>query len=53
MGLQEFKEELLKDPEFCKEYERFDPVFELGQICVEIRIRKAMLWQKIIGWRVA
>jgi len=41
MNLKELKTQLLKDPKFAKEYYRFDPLFELGQ-----------LWIIIKGWLI-
>lgn len=39
MNLQEFKKEMFKNPEFKKEYERFDLWFEIQQWWFELKIR--------------
>ncbi len=38
MTLKEFKKEMMKNPEFKREYERFDLVFEVQQFLFEARI---------------
>ena len=38
MKLNEFKEKLLQNPEFKKEFERFDLWFELEELWIEVRI---------------
>ena len=37
MKLQQFKTKRMKDPEFKKEYERFDLWFEIKQKWIELR----------------
>ena len=38
MDLKEFKQELFKNPEFKKEYERFDLWFEIQMKWLELKI---------------
>lgn len=38
MNLEELKEELLKDPEFKKEYEKFNLKFWLEETWIEIKL---------------
>lgn len=49
MNLKEFKKELMKNPEFKKEYERFDLWFEIQQLWLELKIRIRMLAQSSKG----
>jgi hypothetical protein len=49
MNLKEFKKALHKNPKFKKEYEKFDLLFELCQILIEIKIITKVLLNKIRG----
>lgn len=39
MKLQDYKKELMKDPEFKREYERFDLLFWLKKVYTKARMR--------------
>ncbi len=47
MKLKDFKKQLLKDPEFKKEYEKYDLAFEIGEMLLEARIIKGITQQKL------
>lgn len=47
MKLKDFKKQLLKDPEFKKEYEKYDLAFEIGEMLLEARIIKGVTQQKL------
>lgn len=38
MNLQDYKKKALENPEFRKEYERFDILFELQELWLRIRL---------------
>ncbi len=48
MNFEEFKQELLKDPEFKKEYEnKDDPYFEISEMVEEARVRKGLTQEQL------
>ena len=47
MNLNQFKKELLRDPEFKKEYEKYDLALEIGQMLIEARIQKGLTQEKL------
>lgn len=47
MDLKTFKDKLLEDPEFKREYEKKDLAFEIGQIIAEARIVKGITQSKL------
>lgn len=47
MNLKEFKKELLNNPEFKKEYEKYDLAFEVGQMLAEARIIKGITQENL------
>jgi len=47
MKLEDFKKELLKKPEFKKEFQKFDLAFEIGQMLIEARIIKGVTQEKL------
>lgn len=44
---QEFKEELMQDPEFCAEYEKTRPKFEIMHALVDARINSNMTQKEL------
>ena len=42
IGFKEFKKELLRDPEFKKEYDKLGPKFELIASIIEKRLEKGL-----------
>jgi transcriptional regulator with XRE-family HTH domain len=47
MKLQDHKKIALKNPDFKKEYERYDLAFEIGQMVLEARLFKGITQQKL------
>lgn len=47
MDLKTFEKKLLKDPEFKKEYEKYDLAFEISQMLIEARIIKGLTQAKL------
>lgn len=47
MNLKDFKKELHKNPEFKKEYEKYDLAFEVAQMLIEARIIKGITQEKL------
>lgn len=47
MNLKDLKKELHKNPEFKKEYEKYDLAFEVGQMLIEARIIKGITQEKL------
>lgn len=47
MNLKDFKKELHKNPEFKKEYEKYDLAFEVGQMLIEARIIKGITQERL------
>ena len=44
---QDVKRELLKDPEFAKEYEALRPEYEIARSLIELRIEKGLTQQEV------
>jgi len=42
MNLEEYEQKALRNPEFRKEYERYDLAFEIGHMVLEARIKKGL-----------
>lgn len=49
MKLKQFKKELHKNPEFKKEYERFDLLFEIRMLLLEFKILVGIFIKRIKG----
>lgn len=47
MKLNDFEKELLRNPEFRKEFNKFDLAFEIGEMLIEARIFKGMTQDKL------
>lgn len=47
MDLKDLKKELHKNPEFKKEYEKYDLALEVGQMLIEARIIKGITQEKL------
>lgn len=47
MKLEDFKKEMMKNPEFKREYERFDLVFWLKKSYTKAGIKVLSHWQKL------
>lgn len=44
---EEWKAELMKDPEFVREYEKLQPEFEIARQIIDARIKKKMTQKEI------
>ena len=44
---REYKQELMKDPEFVKEYEALRPEYEIARSLIELRIEKGLTQQEV------
>lgn len=47
MKLKDFKQQLLQDPDFKKEYEKYDLALEIGEMLVQARIIKGITQEKL------
>lgn len=47
MNLKEYKNKLMQDPKFKKEYEKVDLAFEISKMIIELRIKKGITQKKL------
>ena len=47
MNLKELKEHALKNPEFKKEYERFDLFMEIGLLWTRMKMKLFLKWKEL------